>query len=68
MEELIQRFENIIDPDLFFKNWTAEEFKKWVIQGDNIELKNMLTICECHEMYVYCTIIRDILSERFTPS
>ena len=65
IERTVDRFYELISPQIFFEGWTDKEFKGWAELGDNIELRNLLMILEVHEKYEYCSIVKDILNERY---
>lgn len=65
IERTVDRFYEIISPSIFFEGWTDLEFKEWAELGDNIELRNLLMILEVHEKYEYCSIVKDILNQRY---
>ncbi len=64
IERTVDRFYELISPQIFFEGWTDSEFKEWAELGDNIELRNLLIILEVHEKYEYCKIVKDILNQR----
>ena len=65
IERTVDRFYEIISPSIFFEGWTDSEFKEWAQLGDNIELRNLLSILEVYEKYEYCKIVKDILNQRY---
>lgn len=64
IERTVDRFYELISPQIFFEGWTDQEFKEWAELGDNIELRNLLMILEVHEKYEYCSIVKEILNQR----
>lgn len=64
IERTVDRFYELISPQIFFEGWTDAEFKEWAELGDNIELRNLLMILEVHEKYEYCSIVKSILNKR----
>ena len=65
IERTVDRFYELISPQIFFEGWTDSEFKEWAQLGDNIELRNLLSILEVYEKYEYCKIVKDILNQRY---
>lgn len=65
IERTVDRFYEIISPHIFFGGWTDLEFTEWAELGDNIELTNLLMILEVHEKYEYCSIVKEILNQRY---
>ena len=56
-------YEELINPDIFYKDWTDEEFIVWITRpGVNedylrITLKNL----ESSQMYEKCSIVKQLL-------
>jgi len=64
MDKDIDRFYELIAPELFFKGWSDAEFVEWCGTGDNTELINLLYILEQHEMFELCALVMGVLNKR----
>lgn len=58
MHQLIEAYENIIEPQNFIKNFkTIEDFNKWLDQGTVEDLEATLKAFEEAELYEHCILI-----------
>lgn len=68
MEKLIEAYEQLINPSTFFKGWSIEQFKDWLLydeysqkqESPNIDhLNSLLARLEDEEMYELCLVVKN---------
>lgn len=56
-------YEELINPEIFYKDWTDEEFIVWITRPgvDEDYLKVTLKNLESSQMYEKCSIVKQLL-------
>lgn len=62
---LEENYEQIMQPDKLVKSFkTMAEFKNWCQGGEVIDLEEAIKVFEAYELYEYCAIMKEVITEK----